>query len=156
MLTDDMIDAAIAVARHSPNRVRKVGAFLLPRDGSAPVVACNTWPSGVQETEERHQGDGRLVWMEHAERNAIYAAARAGISTDGASLASTLFPCLDCARAIVQAGIRHLHTLPPDLSDPVWGASFVPSRVILHEGGVSLHFSRRDPARVQAGTMLAP
>ncbi len=156
MDTDDLLDAAIAVARQSPNRVRKVGAVLLPRDGSAALAACNTWPSGVHETEERHQGDGRLIWMEHAERNAIYAAARAGTSTDGASLASTLFPCLDCARAIVQAGIRHLHTLPPDLQDPVWGASFVPSRAILQEGGVSLHFSERDPAAVQAATMLAP
>ena len=156
MQTDEMLDAAIAAARHSPNQVRKVGAYLLPRGGVSPVAACNTWPRGVQATQERHQGDGRLVWMEHAERNAIYAAARAGISTDGASLASTLFPCLDCARAIVQAGIRHLHTLPPDLQDPVWGASFVPSRVILQEGGVSVHFSERDPAGVQAATMLAP
>lgn len=156
MQTDDMIAAAIAVARQSPNRVRKVGALLLPRGGAAPLAACNTWPAGVQENEERHQGDGRLVWMEHAERNAIYAAARAGVATDGASLASTLFPCLDCARAIVQAGIRHLHTLPPDLSDPVWGASFVPSQVILQEGGVLLHFSTRDPDQVQADTMAPP
>lgn len=151
-----LLDQAITNARNSPNRVRHVGAVLLPTDGGAPLHACNSFPLGVVETEQRHQGDGRLVWMEHAERNAIYAAARAGRSTDGASLASSYFPCLDCARAIIQAGIRHLVTLPPDLDDPVWGASFEPSRTMLQEAGVHLHFSPRDAAQAQASTMLPP
>lgn len=156
MDTDTLIDNAIAAARSSPNRVRRVGAVLLPRDGGPPLSACNTYPQGVRDTEERHLGNGRLVWMEHAERNAIYAAARSGRSTDGASLASSYFPCTDCARAIVQAGIRHLFTLPPDLDDPVWGASFGPSRTILEEAGVELHLSARDPQAVHASTMARP
>ena len=94
--------------------------------------------------------------MEHAERNAIFDAARAGIATQGATLAASFFPCLDCARAIVQAGISQLHTLPPAYDDPVWDASFEPSRVILEEGGVVLHFSQRDPVAVHAATMAAP
>lgn len=156
MTSDEMMQAAIAAARRSPNRVRKVGAVLVPASGEPVSSACNDYPRGVRDTELRHQGDGRLVWMEHAERNAIYAAARAGTATDGATLASTYFPCVDCARAIVQAGIGHLHTLPPDLDDPVWGASFVASRVILEEAGVALHFSTRDPAQVHASTMAPP
>ena len=151
--TDALMDAAILAARGSPNRVRRVGAVLVSADGQARLSACNTFPRGVQDTESRHQGDGRLVWMEHAERNAIFAAARAGMSTEGATLAASFFPCLDCARAIVQSGIRHLHTLPPALDDPVWGASFGPSRTILEEGGVTLHFSARDPGAVHASTM---
>lgn len=151
--TEALLEAAIGAARHSPNRVRHVGAVLVSADASARLSACNTFPHGVRDTEARHQGDGRLVWMEHAERNAIYAAARAGIATEGATLAASFFPCLDCARAIVQAGIRHLHTLPPALDDPVWGASFIPSRTILEEGGVTLHFSGRDAAEVHAASM---
>jgi dCMP deaminase len=154
--TDSLLDTAIGVARNSPNRMRKVGAVLLPAgDPARAIHAWNTYPRGVQDTEERHLGNGRLIWMEHAERNAIFAAARAGIATEGASLASTYFPCTDCARAIVQAGIRHVHTLPPDESDPVWGASFGPSRRILEEGGVQMHFSARDAAEVHAATMAA-
>ena len=151
-----LLDQAITIARHSPNRVRHVGAVLVPADGGAALHTCNTFPLGVADTEHRHLGDGRLVWMEHAERNAIYAAARAGRSTEGASLASSYFPCQDCARAIIQAGIRHLVTLPPDLDDPVWGASFGPSRTMLQEAGVQLHFSSRDPEEAQASTMLPP
>ena len=153
MSADDLLDEAIKVARASPNRVRKVGAVLLAKDGRVKVTACNTYPHGVRDVEERHAGDGRLVWMEHAERNAIFAAAKDGIATQGASLTSTYFPCIDCARAIVQCGISDVHTLPPDLADPVWGEAFLSSRVILQEGGVRLHFSTRDPAEVCAATM---
>ena len=130
---------ALEAASRSPNRVRQVGAVLLARDG-AEVVACNTFPSGIRDLEERHAGDGRFVWMEHAERNAIFEAARRGIATAGAHLTTTFFPCIDCARAIVQSGIVCIDTPPPDLNDPVWGQSFVRSRAILEEGGVVLRF----------------
>ena len=153
MNTEELLDAAITAARQSPNRQRRVGAILLPAGGKEPLSACNTYPRGVQDTDLRHQGNGRLIWQEHAERNAIYAAAKAGIALDGASLASSYFPCVDCARAIVQSGIRHVHTLPPDLSDPVWGESFIYSLTVMEEAGVEMHFSTRDPAVVQAATM---
>src|SRR5215211_858733 len=131
--------AAIEVARNSPNRVRQVGAVLAASDGTL-IATCNTFPPGVRECEERHAGDGRFVWMEHAERNAIFQAARRGVATAGASLTTTFFPCIDCARAIVLAGIACLETPEPDLRDPVWGESFLRSRVILEEGGVEMRF----------------
>ena len=155
MNTEALLDAAIIAARQSPNRQRRVGAVLLPLGGTEPLSTCNTFPRGVQDTDLRHQGNGRLIWQEHAERNAIYAAAKAGIALDGASLASSYFPCVECARAIVQSGIRHVHTIPPDLSDPVWGESFIYSRTVLQEGGVEMHFSTRDPAVVHASTMAS-
>lgn len=153
---EQLLDQAIAMARHSPNRVRHVGAVLQPSDGGALLRACNTFPRGVADIEARHQGDGRLIWMEHAERNAIFAAARAGRSAAGARLASSYFPCTDCARAIIQAGVCHLVTLPPDLSDPVWGPSFGPSLTMLQEAGVYLSFSPRDATQAQASTMEPP
>lgn len=45
----------------------------------------------------------------HAELNAILAAAKAGISTDGGKLFCTTAPCYDCAKAILQAGIVEVH-----------------------------------------------
>ncbi|HQX57627.1 MAG TPA: deaminase [Burkholderiaceae bacterium] len=153
MTPADLFDAAITAARGSPNQVRKVGAVLLPGDGGAAIATCNTFPAGVADTGQRHLGDGRLIWMEHAERNAIYAAARSGRSTQGATLASSYFPCTDCARAIVQAGIRRLITLAPDPADPVWGASFGPSETMLREAGVVIELSGHDPAQVHAATM---
>ena len=139
MTDDGWMDAAFAAARMSPNKVRKVGAVIVPAHGDA-IYACNTFPLGVADLDWRHDGDGRFVWMEHAERNAIFAAARAGQSLQGATIASTFFPCIDCARAIVQCGMVRLITFEPPLDDPVWGVAFPRSRIILEEGGVSLTF----------------
>ena len=128
---------ALDAGRASPNRVRQVGAVLRAADGTM-ITACNTFPAGVRDLPERHEGDGRFVWMEHAERHAIFAAARGGIATAGARLTTTFFPCIDCARAIVNAGIVCVETPPPAFEDPVWGQAFVRSSVILEEGGVAI------------------
>ena len=129
--------AALEAAAVSPNRVRKVGAVLVAK-GGVTICECNAFPAGVRDLEERHLGDGRFVWMEHAERRAIFAAARRGVATAGARITSTFFPCIDCARAIVEAGVVRLDTPAPAFDDPVWGSSFERSQVILEEGGVEI------------------
>ena len=126
---------ALRASSLSPNRVRQVGAVLVARDGTE-IAACNTFPAGVRDLDDRHEGDGRFVWMEHAERHAIFEAARRGVATAGAHLTTTFFPCIDCARAIVDAGVACLDTPAPDFDDAVWGASFERSLTILAEGGV--------------------
>jgi dCMP deaminase len=135
--TGAKMPTAIRVAARSPNRVRKVGAVLVLRDG-VEITACNTFPAGIRDIEERHAGDGRFVWMEHAERHAIFEAARRGAATAGAHMTTMFFPCIDCARAIVEAGIVCLDTPAPAFDDPVWGASFERSQIILKEGGVHI------------------
>ena len=139
MSSADRWRQALAAAQASPNTVRKVGAVIAASDGTV-IAACNTFPPGVRDLPERHEGDGRFVWMEHAERSAIFEATRRGVATAGGQITSTFFPCIDCARAIVLAGFACLQTVEPALEDPVWGASFVRSRVILEEGGVELRF----------------
>lgn len=131
------MDAALRAAARSPNQVRRVGALLVARDG-VEISACNTFPAGIADTQERHAGDGRFVWMEHAERRAIFEAARRGVATAGARLTTTFFPCIDCARAIVESGIVCLDTPAPAFDDAVWGKSFERSQVILSEGGVKV------------------
>ena len=147
-----LLEEAIAVARRSPSRPRKVGAVLVLADGKT-LAACNDFPAGVCDLEERHAHPERLLWIEHAERNAIFAAARAGLATAGATLIATFHPCADCARAIVQAGIANLHTLAPDFADPLWGPAFRCSRAILEEGGVRVVYLERDPEQMHASTL---
>jgi dCMP deaminase len=137
---------ALAASADSPNRVRKVGAVLALRDG-VEIAACNTFPVGIRNLDERHAGDGRFVWMEHAERRAIFEAARRGGATAGAHITSTFFPCIDCARAIVEAGIVCLDTPAPAFEDAIWGASFERSQVILQEGGVEIRVIEPPPSR---------
>jgi dCMP deaminase len=132
-----MMAKAQAASRGSPNRVRRVGAVLLTRDG-AEIAACNTFPQGVRDLEERCGGEARFVWMEHAERRAIFAAARRGSATQGGHLTTTFFPCIDCARAIVESGLACVDSPAPVFSDPVWGGAFARSQLILEEGGVEV------------------
>lgn len=56
-------------------------------------------------------------WMVHAEANAIFNAARVGISLNGATIYVTKFPCIMCANAIIQVGIKRLYTLDLDPLD---------------------------------------
>lgn len=135
---DSLFNSAVAFAANSPNRIRQVGAAIVTADHLTQISACNTFPDGVQDLDWRHEGDGRFVWMEHAERNAIFAAARAGHALAGATMATTFFPCIDCARAIVQSGVKRLITPPPAFDDPVWGVAFERSHIILAEGGIEL------------------
>jgi dCMP deaminase len=150
---DRLVEQAIDAARRSPSRPRKVGAVLVLADGTTTLVACNDFPAGVRDLEERHTHPERLLWIEHAERNAIFAAARAGVATAGATLITTFHPCADCARAIVQAGIGDVHTMAPDFADPLWGPAFRCSRAILEEGGVRVVYLERDPERMHASTL---
>ena len=150
---DRLLELAIVTARRSPSRPRKVGAVLVLADGATTLAACNDFPVGVRDLEARHAHPERLLWIEHAERNAIFAAARGGQATAGATLIATFHPCADCARAIVQAGIATLHTMAPDFADPLWGPGFRCSQAILEEGGVRVVYLERDPALMHALTL---
>lgn len=136
MTIDELMDQAKITAAESPNRVRKVGCVMVAANGER-ISAPNTFPRGVRDIDERHEGDGRFIWMEHAERTVLLAAARRGVATDGATMVTTLYPCIDCARAIVGAGIKHLVTPEPDFNEPSWGEAFRISKIILEEGGVA-------------------
>ena len=56
---------------------------------------------------ERQERPKKYFYFEHAERNAIYNAARRGIPLKGSTIYLTSgLPCSDCARAIINAGIK--------------------------------------------------
>lgn len=139
-IVDRLLEQAIAAAATSPNEVRKVGAVLVTADRSAEIAGCNSFPPGVRNLPERVAGDHRFIWLEHAERSVIFDAARRGLATEGGALVSTYFPCTDCARAIVQTGVKTVATPRPEFDDPVWGESFRTSATILAEGAVKVVF----------------
>ncbi|MDI3535085.1 MAG: dCMP deaminase [Thermosediminibacterales bacterium] len=53
--------------------------------------------------------NGHCVRTIHAEANAILQCAKFGISTNGADIYVTHFPCLNCTKMIIQAGIKNLY-----------------------------------------------
>ncbi len=132
----------LALARHvaewSKDRSRKVGCVIVGPDHEVRSLGYNGFPRGVNDdAAERYERPAKYSWTEHAERNAIYNAARIGVSLRGCTAYLPWYPCMDCARALVQAGIwRLVCGQEPDLNDPKWGADFAEVPNLLREGGI--------------------
>jgi dCMP deaminase len=80
-------------------------------------------------------------WMEHAERNTIYNAARLGISTLNSVMYATMRPCSACARAIAQAGISTVYYPKgayPQGDAMKWKADWMVSEEIFKEAKVTV------------------
>lgn len=139
------------LARHlsqwSKDRSRKVGCVIVDADKQVRAWGYNGFPRDIDDEDEgRHERPAKYLWTEHAERNAIYSAARLGVSLKGCRMYIPWFPCMDCARAIVQVGITELIALQPDFSDPKWGSDFRSAIELFREAGVSLRwYSDRTP-----------
>lgn len=133
------------LARHigswSKDKSRQVGCVVVGTGNFVLTIGYNGFPRRIDdEQEHRHQRPAKYLWTEHAERNAIYAAARNGTPLSGAKMYLPWFPCVDCARAIVQAGIVELIAIRPDTNDPQWGKDFIVSQELLDEAGVKVRY----------------
>ena len=134
------IAIAEAVAQLSKDRSTKVGAVAIGPATDVRSVGYNGFPRGCDDdVEARHQRPEKYFWTEHAERNLIFNAARNGVRLEGCTLVvSGLHPCMDCARAIVQAGIVEVIAPPAD-SDPRWAEHSRRARELFAECGVIVH-----------------
>jgi dCMP deaminase len=107
------------VASKSKDPKTKIGALIV-KDKRIVSTGYNGIPSGVIDTiERRSERPEKYKWYEHAERNAIFAAAKYGIPTEGSTLYTNALPCADCARGIIQSGIKeiYIHRQFTDLCD---------------------------------------
>jgi len=119
------MDLAKLVASWSKDRSTKVGAVIVDYRNVIIAVGWNGFPRYVNDdVEERHERPLKYKWFEHAERNAIYNAAAKGISTHLCTMYIPWYPCADCARAILQAGISEIVVVEPDWDDERWGDDF--------------------------------
>jgi dCMP deaminase len=134
---DDYLRMAVMASRNSPDLSTKNGAVLVSRNGNI-VRACNSPPPRVPLTDDRRGRPSKYDFIEHAERNAIFMAARQGICTDGARMYCLWYACPHCARAIVTAGVREIvGLLALDVLTPQrWRDSVRIGKEILTEAGV--------------------
>lgn len=85
---------------------RKVGALIV-KDKMIISDGYNGTPSGFPNVCEGEDGL-TYPYVLHAEANAITKIARSGNNSDGATLYVTDAPCIECAKLIIQAGIRRV------------------------------------------------
>lgn len=134
------MEQANFVASWSKDTTTKCGAVIVDDENTELVMGYNGFPRGADDNtdQRRYEKPEKYVWTEHAERNAIYKAARLGISLKNTKMYCTYFPCVDCARAIIQAGITRLYTNKPDLNHEKWGLSWLNAIIMFNECGVEL------------------
>ena len=85
---------------------RKVGALIV-KDKMIISDGYNGTPSGFENICE-DENNITKPYVLHAEANAITKIARSGNNSDGATLYVTDAPCIECAKLIIQAGIRRV------------------------------------------------
>ena len=134
------------ISSWSKDKSRKVAAVIIGKDNVLLAIGYNGFPRGVNDdVESRHERPDKYLWTEHAERNAIYNAASAGITIKGATLYMPWYPCMDCARGIIQSGIAHLVLIEPDWNDPKYGTDFKLTMEMLKETQISTRWFKGEP-----------
>lgn len=100
---------AHAVSERSTCDRAFVGAVLV-RDKRILTTGFNGSPAGQAHCDEAGHlmVDGHCVRTIHAETNAIIQAALHGVSTRGATCYVTHFPCINCTKALINAGIERI------------------------------------------------
>ena len=101
------VAALSAMRSKDPNT--QVGACIVSPEHKILSMGYNGFPLGCSDDEftwEREGEDNKYFYSTHSELNAILN--YRGGSLDGATIYVTLFPCNECAKAIIQSGIRTL------------------------------------------------
>lgn len=104
-------EIAHVVKTKSKDESTQIGCVIVGKGNEIISTGYNSFPRGIEDNhQERQERPEKYFWMEHAERNAIYNAARIGVSTMGSTMyMSCSIPCADCARAIISAGISKIY-----------------------------------------------
>jgi len=97
---------ALIWAENSYCSRRKVGAILV-KNQMIISDGYNGTPSGFPNHCE-DDNNASLPYVLHAEANAITKVARSGNNSEGATLYVTASPCIECAKLIIQSGIKRV------------------------------------------------
>lgn len=103
---------ALHVAQWSKDPSTKVGACIVNADRQVIGIGFNGLPRGIFDFQSRYADkETKYLYVVHAERNALD---NAFCNVDGAIIYTTLFPCNECAKGIIQKGIKTVVTPKPD------------------------------------------
>lgn len=136
-----LLDAYEYANDRSPDPSTKNGAVLVGADGKVLTYGVNKFPEGVAETQSRlTDKTTKYRLVVHAENGAIFNAAKHGRQVNGATLYCPFYACSECAKAIIQSGIKrvvgHAQLMELASEHTTWVQSIIYAWDILHEAGV--------------------
>ena len=127
----------------------QVGACIVSRDNKILSIGYNGFPIGCSDDQfpwarEGEELEKKYVYTVHSELNAILN--YRGGSLEGAKMYVTLFPCNECAKAIIQAGIAELIYDEDKYADT---AAVMASKRMLKSAGVHFHTYARSGRKIE-------
>ena len=125
---------AMLAARRSKDPNTQVGACIVSQDNIIISTGYNGMPKGCSDDVfpwNRTGEDTKYAYVVHAELNAILNAS--GRDLRGSRLYVALFPCNECAKAIIQSGVKEVFYLSDKYSDSM---STLASKRMLDAAGV--------------------
>jgi dCMP deaminase len=133
------------VKMKSKDENTQIGAVIVGSDNEIVSTGYNSFPRGIDDNvDSRQERPEKYFWFEHAERNALYNAARIGVSTKGCTMYLTCgIPCADCARGIINSGISKIvceNHLTFGESTQKWYEHAKRSLIMFEEAGVEVAY----------------
>ena len=133
---------ALLASMRSKDPNTQVGCCIVDENNVILTTGYNGFPKGCSDDEfpwDREGENTKYPYVVHAELNAILNAS--GKDLRGAKLYVALFPCNECAKAIIQAGIKEVVYLSDKYADtPATKAS----KLMLSTAGVKLTQTKPD------------
>jgi len=152
---------AYLIAQKSSDPSSQVGALLVNDEGRILAEDANRMPEGILSAPDRWKRPLKYKFVEHAERNAIFQLAKNGVATRGLTMVCTWGVCSDCARAIIQSGVKRLvtHLQAYNKTPKMWQEDIEIAFIMLREAGVEIimydgHINTKDI--VFAGNFWSP
>lgn len=129
------LELAEHIKNWSKDPSTQVGAVVVDDNRHVVSMGYNGFPRGVADDPDRLEDrPTKYKFVVHAEINAIV---NAPTSVRGCTLYSPLFPCNECAKAIIQSGIKRVVSYQVDRPDTFnWSVT----RDMFAEAGVALMF----------------
>ncbi len=131
------LDLAARIGTWSKDPSRGVGAVIVSPAKQIVSTGFNGLPKGVEDRPDRLMRPVKYDLVCHAELNAIVQCARNGVSPIGCTLYSSFSPCVQCALAIIQAGIVQVVTIETAAGDEHWQKSLALACELFAEAGVN-------------------
>jgi dCMP deaminase len=134
------LDLAKTISQWSKDPSSKIGAVAIGQKGQVLAQGYNGFPRGIIDLSERYQNrETKYKFVVHAEMNCIYNATYNGISLDSASLYVWGLPiCSECAKGIIQVGIRQVFWGVDKEIPDTWIKSLEATTELLSEANVKL------------------
>lgn len=133
-----LIPLAWETSKLSKDPRTKVGCLVVDDRGAIRASGYNGFPRGVDDSPERYADRAlKQKLVAHSEANAIANAAAVGTPLINCSMIVTKFPCQECAKLIINAGIKHVYTTQME-DDSYWKESNIVALSMFLEAGVSV------------------